>query len=85
MATDKRKRLPNGLVKNPFGAANDAYLFANNPKARELQMARETLIRVQKALEKERNKPNPRPGIIANCERIIADKQAFLESEGQGR
>lgn len=85
MATDKRKKLWSGLVKNPAGAASDARLFANNPKARELQMARETLIRVQKALEEERNKPNPRPGIIANCERIIADKQAFLESEGQGR
>lgn len=85
MATDKRKKLPNGLVKNPSGATNDAYLFANNPKARELRMAQETLLRVQKALEEERNKPNPRQGIIANCKRIIAEKQAFLESEGQGR
>ncbi len=83
MATDKRKKLPNGLVKNPSGATNDAYLFANNPKARELQMAREKLIQVQEALEEERNKPDPRPGVIANCERIIADKKAFLKSQKQ--
>lgn len=84
MATDKRKT-HNGMVVTPLGAASNEYLYQGNQKARELQLAKKALENAMAKLEQEKNSPNPRPGVIANCERIIADKKVFLESEGQGR
>lgn len=82
MATDKRKT-HNGIVVTPLGAASSVYLYQGNQKARELQLAQEALENAIKKLEQEQKSPNPRPGVIANCERIIADKKAFLESQGR--
>jgi hypothetical protein len=79
MGTDKRKTR-DGMVINSLGAASNVYLYQGNQKARELQLAQEALENAIKKLEQEQKSPNPRQRVIENCERIIADKKAFLES-----
>ncbi len=81
MATRIKKR--NGIVVTPLGSANDVRLFANNPKARELQFAQEALDNAMQKLKQEQAKPDPRPVVIKNCEEIITDKKAFLKSQKQ--
>lgn len=81
MATRIKKR--NGIVVNPLGLASDVYLFANNPKARELQFAKDALDIATQKLEQEQAKPDPSPVVIKNCNEIIANKQAFLERQKQ--
>ena len=82
MATDRRKTC-NGMVKYPFGAASEERLYQGNQKARELKFAKQALENAIKKLEQEQKSPNPRQRVIENCERIIADKKAFLESQGR--
>lgn len=82
MGTDKRKTR-DGMVITPLGAASNVYLYPGNQKARELQLAKEALENAIKKLEQEQKSPNPRQRVIENCERIIADKKAFLESQGR--
>jgi hypothetical protein len=55
-------------------------MFNNGDKSREFDLAEQALEKAIEKLEQEKNSPNPRQRVIENCKRIIADKQAFLES-----
>ncbi len=76
-----------GTLLNPNGVLGDNNvcntMFNNGDKPREFDLAKQALANAMAKLKQEKNSPNPRPGVIANCERIIAEKQAFLESQGR--
>ena len=82
MKTDKY-----GILENPKGVLGDNNvcntMFNNGDKSREFDLAKQALENAIKKLEQEQKSPNPRPGVIENCKRIIADKTAFLESQGR--
>ena|GEM_PF-5338978 len=79
MKTDKY-----GILANPKGVLGDNNvcntMFNNGDKSREFDLAEQALEKAIEKLEQEQKSSNPRPGVIKNCERIIADKKAFLES-----
>ena len=75
-----------GTLVNPNGVLGDNYVYNtmfHRGKSTEFDLAKQALANAMAKLEQEKNSPNPRPGVIENCERIIADKKAFLESQGR--
>ncbi len=75
-----------GTLLNPNGVLGDNNVcntMFHRGKSTEFDLAKQALANAMAKLEQEKNSPNPRPGVIANCERIIADKKAFLESQGR--